>query len=736
MRSGVVGSIVYTNSNLDSLKFKIFLHDSKLQDFYRLLPAVKSKGFYKFFRLRQKRLRSASKGQYLRKAARLPYSLPFKRLFFSSLIRRFSFSFVNRLRFKFKKRRLFPVYSSPHFPYSKPRFFNYFWSRFPFKRPGRPKKPAYDINAGFNFGPEILNHPDFIEMQNIIKEHDRTMAEWRRILALPRPAFKRYLISIGKTSHRQISRYAAARLYWPMPLRAFKKFRRRKHNVITLGFRRFSSFSQFIRDWYFDRKSFPRVLKQFRHKWRKRLFSKSFRKFRQAPIRKIKRLRRRGPRPYRPRFNFRSSHFINRHQGPRLPHNIFIRKFSSVPYKSRRKRKLKKLIFYRFFGLSKLSKSRVKPIKSIKLLRYFLHTVSKKPRRRFFSYHYLKPKILAFLYFRLLKALYPTARKPFSSLFFSKKRVFFKHFLSVRRSFHVRFSARLRLVRRFLRSHFWRRKLNLSIRRRFFLRGGYKIFPIFPAFSKSFRTNRFTSYYLYRTKTVPILKIRYSKGIFRKFSIRKRKPVRLARVRTKKIILSKRVRRLRRLIAIFYKIRKKSRRKFQFFSIFRRSKLRKRRRWERVSYSKLSFGPLRQHLVQRSLPYLKFSARTRYIKFLTKFFIYFLTKLFGRRVEVELIHFNSRRAPSRFFLNFITTRLFYRYILYDVINPVVRMALKNYRAFSITCKGRFTRAQMAIQRRKVKGPISYSTIASPLDYGQKSVVLKYGTCNLRVWVRH
>jgi ribosomal protein S3 len=93
------------------------------------------------------------------------------------------------------------------------------------------------------------------------------------------------------------------------------------------------------------------------------------------------------------------------------------------------------------------------------------------------------------------------------------------------------------------------------------------------------------------------------------------------------------------------------------------------------------------------------------------------------------------RAGSDFYLNFITTKLYYRYILSDVIKPIVRISLKFYRGFVINCNGRFTRAQIAVSKKFVRKSVSYSKITSSLDYAQRSVVLKYGTCNLRIWIR-
>jgi hypothetical protein len=100
------------------------------------------------------------------------------------------------------------------------------------------------------------------------------------------------------------------------------------------------------------------------------------------------------------------------------------------------------------------------------------------------------------------------------------------------------------------------------------------------------------------------------------------------------------------------------------------------------------------------------------------------------------INFIGRISPAQLQLNYITTKLYYRYILNDVIKPIVRMSLRYYRGFRIVCRGRFTRAQMASERVYRRGSLRLSTMSVPVDYAQKSVVLKYGVCNLKIWLRY
>ncbi len=140
------------------------------------------------------------------------------------------------------------------------------------------------------------------------------------------------------------------------------------------------------------------------------------------------------------------------------------------------------------------------------------------------------------------------------------------------------------------------------------------------------------------------------------------------------------------------------------------------------------FNPLSAYSGNRFIRY-------SFYHFLAKFLSSQVFKQFSVPVFIKFNFFPLHRAGSDFYLNFITTKLYYRYILSDVIKPIVRMSLKFYRGFVINCNGRFTRAQIAVSKKFVRKSVSYSKITSSLDYAQRSVVLKYGTCNLRIWIR-
>ena len=164
----------------------------------------------------------------------------------------------------------------------------------------------------------------------------------------------------------------------------------------------------------------------------------------------------------------------------------------------------------------------------------------------------------------------------------------------------------------------------------------------------------------------------------------------------------------------------------------------------RYPFWRIRFSPLRES-TKRASKFIFFNPQSahssrRFIRysfynFLGKILSFQIFKNFKIPVVIKFNLFPLHRASTDFYLNFITTKLYYRYILSDVIKPIVRLSLKFYRGFVIHCRGRFTRAQIAVSKKFIKKSVSYSKISTSLDYGQKDVVLKYGTCNLKIWIR-
>lgn len=276
------------------------------------------------------------------------------------------------------------------------------------------------------------------------------------------------------------------------------------------------------------------------------------------------------------------------------------------------------------------------------------------------------------------------------------------------------------LLKRLPRRTF-KKRFALSNKTFFRYRGlGFSGFPLF----KVYRALGSSRKFFLRKKVRALSKLRY----FR----RRRKYFQLRRTRrlSKYFKLRKLARRIFRRKHPGMRLRLKRRRiKSRFFYSFRKSKRFRRQRAVRI-FARPNFKVATRFFCK----FHRF-CRFRFFKFFSRFASLLAYKCLGLPIFFRL-NFIGRVSPAHFYLNYITTKLYYRYILSDVINPIVRISLKYYRGFRIICRGRFTRAQMATERLYRRGALRLASIRAPVDYAQKSVVLKYGTCNLKIWLRY
>lgn len=215
--------------------------------------------------------------------------------------------------------------------------------------------------------------------------------------------------------------------------------------------------------------------------------------------------------------------------------------------------------------------------------------------------------------------------------------------------------------------------------------------------------------------------------------------------RRRKYFLLRRTRKLYR----YFKLRSAVLRRRRSKKYFPHLRLKKRRAYVKYSRSpkRARFSRRRSRKTPRLFARPNFRVATRFFYNFSRFCRFRFFKFFARFASLLAykqlgmpiffrLNFIGRVGSAQFYLNYITTKLYYRYILNDVINPIVRISLKYYRGFRIICRGRFTRAQIATERLYRRGALHLSAMHVPVDYAQKSVVLKYGTCNLKIWLRY
>lgn len=88
------------------------------------------------------------------------------------------------------------------------------------------------------------------------------------------------------------------------------------------------------------------------------------------------------------------------------------------------------------------------------------------------------------------------------------------------------------------------------------------------------------------------------------------------------------------------------------------------------------------------------------------------------------------------FVFYSSVKLYYKYMLNDVIKPIIRGASIYYSGFFVLCKGRFTRAQMASKRLFRRNFVNYNRTYRPIYYAINSVALRYGASTVHIWLQH
>jgi hypothetical protein len=191
-------------------------------------------------------------------------------------------------------------------------------------------------------------------------------------------------------------------------------------------------------------------------------------------------------------------------------------------------------------------------------------------------------------------------------------------------------------------------------------------------------------------------------------------------------VIFRKIKLKRKLNFFAYKKKGKKKRKMYFFRFHRRFKKKGIRH----------FLPFFSRFRKLSYIYFRFF-RFKFYKFVCNYISRnFNTKFLGMPVKFFIRVIPAFRTTSNIFLRYFITKLFYRYMLGDVLNPIVRSSMRRFRGFTVVANGRFTRAQMASHRHYKRGSVSFSSISIPIDYNQICIPLKYGTCNLKLWIRY
>lgn len=118
-----------------------------------------------------------------------------------------------------------------------------------------------------------------------------------------------------------------------------------------------------------------------------------------------------------------------------------------------------------------------------------------------------------------------------------------------------------------------------------------------------------------------------------------------------------------------------------------------------------------------------------------------ILKYYGKKSEITYYILNNRNISGEGLARFIGIKLMQGFDLGEAVNDIIRNLNKLLKekdpilyGYRISCYGRFTRRQRTSTKHYKEGKLSLNMIESYIDYGTKEVYLKYGACNIKVWL--
>jgi hypothetical protein len=148
------------------------------------------------------------------------------------------------------------------------------------------------------------------------------------------------------------------------------------------------------------------------------------------------------------------------------------------------------------------------------------------------------------------------------------------------------------------------------------------------------------------------------------------------------------------------------------------------------------------------IKYIKRRQKSKNFFFNYSFSSFFtLFNFYSKILKIYLLHFfpisNIKIYRLRYtninvnaFVFYSAVKLYYKYLLNDVIRPLIRGVSRYYTGFFVLCKGRFTRAQIASKRVYRRNFVNYNRMHYPIYYSVRSVALRYGASTVHIWLQH
>jgi ribosomal protein S3 len=108
---------------------------------------------------------------------------------------------------------------------------------------------------------------------------------------------------------------------------------------------------------------------------------------------------------------------------------------------------------------------------------------------------------------------------------------------------------------------------------------------------------------------------------------------------------------------------------------------------------------------------------------------------FVKKVGIMLIGLTNQTVTAEMVCRFLRIKLEQKYTVRELLHVIKRgmRLVKDLRGYQIDFRGRFTRRQRASFERKGVGKMPQSAMGCRIEYAYEQVVLKYGSCGVKVW---
>jgi hypothetical protein len=122
-------------------------------------------------------------------------------------------------------------------------------------------------------------------------------------------------------------------------------------------------------------------------------------------------------------------------------------------------------------------------------------------------------------------------------------------------------------------------------------------------------------------------------------------------------------------------------------------------------------------------------------KYLSQLFSEYSSKMLGFPILVTFKLLPQRNPSVGLLGNFIIRKLYYRFRLSQILNPIIKGINRNsLMGMRINTSGRFTRAQRASHSSTQFGRVPLNNYSLNINYLNRTIPLKYGVCSVKIWM--